>query len=94
MKDLLEVGLDQKDVLEREANGPREESWNLQIGQLQKTINELPNMSNERLNQFSPTSGLSKVLLEVGLGQKDVLEREANGPREESWNRFPLLSAG
>ena len=57
LKELLEVGHDQKDVLEREANDPHEESWNLQIGQLQKTINELPNMSNERLNQFSLTSG-------------------------------------
>ena len=57
LKELLEVGHDQKDVLEREANDPHEESWNLQICQLQKTINELPNMSNERLNQFSLTSG-------------------------------------
>ena len=78
LNDLLEVGHDQKDILEREANDPREESWNLQIGQLQKTIYKLPNMSNERLNQFSLASGLFDELLEVGHGQKEILEREAN----------------
>ena len=53
----LGIGHGLQDALERELNDPREESGNPQNDQLQKTLSKLPNMSNERLNQFSLTSG-------------------------------------
>ena len=84
--ELLEVGHDQKGSDGRDTNDPSEESWNLQIGQLQKTIYKLQNMSNERLNQFSLTSGLFDELLEVGHDQKGAPGRSMNAPALGPWN--------
>ena len=55
--DVLEVGHDQKCFSGRVTNDTRVESWNLQTGQLQKTIQITPNMSIESLTKFSLTSG-------------------------------------
>ena len=84
--DLLEVGHNQKCFSGRVTNDTRMESWNLQTGQLQKTIQITPNMSIESLSKFSLTSGLFDDLLEVGHNQKCFSGRVTNDTRMESWN--------
>ena len=84
--ELLEVGHDQKGFPGRDTNAPLEETWDLQIGQLQKIFYITPNMSNENLRSYSLASGLFDELLEVGHDQKGFPGRDTNAPLEETWD--------
>ena len=85
--ELLEVGHNEKDSPGRITNDPLEEPWNLQIGQLQKSLYIKPKMSNENLTNYSlTTSGWFNELLEPGHDQKDSPGRVTNDPIEEPWN--------